>query len=161
MAYHSTLYLVFFLPVLLVLYQAAPSKYRWCVLLAGSYYFYYAISGALIGYLLGATLIIYGAAAWMELERAKSRQRMEPLSTEDRSDEKERLRIREKKILLWGIGILLGILIWKKYYNFGAANVNRLLRLLFLEGSISLKPALLPIGSPFYPSGRGLSAGRL
>lgn len=150
MAYHSTLYLVFFLPVLLILYQAAPSKYRWCVLLAGSYYFYYAISGALIGYLLGATLIIYGAAAWMELERAKSRQRMEPLSPEDRSDEKERLRSREKKILLWGIGILLGILIWKKYYNFGAANVNRLLRLLFLEGSISLKPALLPIGLSFF-----------
>lgn len=150
MAYHSTLYLVFFLPVLLILYQAAPSKYRWCVLLGGSYYFYYAISGVLIVYLLTATLIIYNIAVRMELERAESRLNMENLSVEDRAREKERLHIKIMKIMLWGICLLLGILIWKKYSNFGAANLNRLLRLLSLEGGVTVKPAVLPIGLSFF-----------
>lgn len=150
MAYHSTLYLVFFLPVLLILYQAAPVKYRWCVLLAGSYYFYYAISGVLIVYLMAATLIIYNVAVRMELERAESRLCMENLSAEDRAREKEKLRVRVKKMMLWGICLLLGILIWKKYSNFGAANLNRLLRLVSLGGSVSVKPAVLPIGLSFF-----------
>jgi alginate O-acetyltransferase complex protein AlgI len=150
MAYHSMSYLVFFLPVVLLLYQAVLPRYRWCVLLAGSYYFYYGVSGMLIVYLLAATLIIHGAAVWMELERAESRLAMESISPEDRRNEKERLRIRIRKILLWGLCIPVGILIWKKYYNFGAVNLNRLLCLFPQEDGIPLNPVVLPIGLSFY-----------
>ena len=40
MAIHTNLYLLVFLPLVLIIYQLAPKKARWGVLLAASYALY-------------------------------------------------------------------------------------------------------------------------
>ena len=44
MAIHTNLYLLVFLPLVLIIYQLAPKKARWGVLLAASYALYISFS---------------------------------------------------------------------------------------------------------------------
>ena len=65
MAYHTSIYLFLFLPAVLVTYQIVPQKMRWKVLLAYSYLFFYIISGKLVIYLMGTTLLThYAGHGW-------------------------------------------------------------------------------------------------
>ena len=48
MAIYTNLYLLIFLPVVLVLYQLVPQKARWGVLLAASYALYISFSKYLV-----------------------------------------------------------------------------------------------------------------
>ena len=57
MGYHSIIYIFLFLPVCLLAYQLAPEKWRGRVLLAFSWIFFYLLSGKLLVYLLGTTLL--------------------------------------------------------------------------------------------------------
>ena len=59
MAYHAALYVFVFLPLCAVAYQAAPERHRWKVLLGFSWLFFYVISGKLIIYLIGTTLLTH------------------------------------------------------------------------------------------------------
>ena len=53
MAYHKPTYLFLFLPILLLIYQIAPRKFRRGVLLGAGYLFFWSISGKLVLYLIG------------------------------------------------------------------------------------------------------------
>ena len=150
MAYHTTLYLILFLPILLFLYQLTPKKYRYLTLLAGCYYFYFSISGGLIVYLLAVTLIVHDIGLWIEAERAGCQEQTEGIKEEERLRIGELSRARHKKIFLFGILVLLGILLWKKYYNFAAVNGNRLLELFSMEKSFQIKTIAVPIGLSFF-----------
>ena len=48
MAIYTNLYLLVFLPVVLIVYQLAPKKARWGVLLAASYALYISFSKYLV-----------------------------------------------------------------------------------------------------------------
>ena len=58
-SYFSPLYLVLFLPVVLVVYSVLPQKGRRWWLLAASYGFFWLISGGLAVYLLVSTAVMY------------------------------------------------------------------------------------------------------
>lgn len=66
MAYHTMLFLLVFLPLVLICYQIAGTKYRPYVLLAAGYIFFASFSGILLLYLLGATVIMYAAGLWID-----------------------------------------------------------------------------------------------
>ena len=132
MAYHTALYLVLFLPAVCLLYQLAGVRFRPWVLLGGSLVFYWCVSGALVLYPLAAVLLIHDVGLWMEAAGKEK-------------DERQR-----KKAFVWGLAVLLGILVWRKYGSFLAANGNRVWRLFSLEPPFSVVPALLPIGISFY-----------
>lgn len=71
MGYHSIIYIFLFLPVCLLAYQLAPEKWRGRVLLAFSWIFFYLLSGKLLVYLLGTTLL----TDFAQNRRSKSRGR--------------------------------------------------------------------------------------
>ena len=77
MGYHSIIYIFLFLPVCLFVYQLAPEKWRGRVLLAFSWIFFYLLSGKLLVYLLGTTLLTHciGMADFAQNRRSKSRGR--------------------------------------------------------------------------------------
>ncbi|MCI9478838.1 MAG: MBOAT family protein [Lachnospiraceae bacterium] len=142
MAYHTVLYLSLFLPALLLLYQLAPRRYRWAVLLGGSYGFSYLICGWLTLYLAGTAVLVHYLGIWMELLR---------YSRQDGEKGQERNRKKqEKRILLLGVGILLAILLSRKYYAFLGQNLNVLLEALGQLPLFPPKDLLLPIGISFY-----------
>ncbi len=57
---------------------------------------------------------------------------------------------KKKGFLIFGILLLIGTLAYMKYYNFFAANGNRILKLISSEQLFSLKTIILPIGISFY-----------
>ena len=61
-SYCSLLYLLIFLPGVVLAYSLAPRRLRWLVLLGGSYAFFWELSGKLLIFLLISTGIVYLAA---------------------------------------------------------------------------------------------------
>ena len=123
MAYHTTLYLVLFLPASMIAYQLMPVKYRFYVLLLFGYYFYYCISGTLIIYIMAATITTYLSGLLIE---------------------------KKKGFLIFCILLLMENLAYMKYYNFFAANGNRIISFITSEQPFTLKAMILPIGISFY-----------
>lgn len=137
MSYCQPLYLFVFLPVVLLAYQLTSAKYRWCTLLLASYVFFWTISGKLVIYLIVTSLFTHYITVWMELIKKQC-------------DEKKMAKKRRKKVLIFGIAVLLGILVYLKYYNFFAINIDKILTHVTSGFYLNVKTFLIPIGISFY-----------
>ncbi len=149
MGYHTSVYLLLFLPAVLVIYQLVPQKKRWIVLLLSGYAFVWMISRKLIIYLWAATLVTYYTAvrlAWTKQIRAAA--------VRENPDEKQELCAqfgrKEKRILFFGIGLLLAGLGYVKYFNFFAANMNLFFETAGIDLQMGTGSLILPIGISFY-----------
>lgn len=150
MAYHTLVFLVVFLPLVILFYQLAGKKYRPMVLLAAGYLFFFSFSRMLCLYLLGVTAVLYVAGIAIE----KCQQDFnEQKKGQERNAVKELKKVvtkQKKHILLCGLLILLGVLLCVKYYNFFAGNINGLLAFFSLSGRLPQLRILQPIGISFY-----------
>ena len=124
MSYNSTLYLLIFLPVVLILYQLFPKKKRWIVLLAAGYVFFWMLSSKLIVYLLIATAITYGIGIWLNKSQSICKEKGAQLPRPERKELQQKYKKQQQGILALGIISLVGILAVLKYYGFFAENVN-------------------------------------
>jgi alginate O-acetyltransferase complex protein AlgI len=116
---------VYFFGVVFVLYYLTPHRFRWIVLLTGSYYFYATWKLEYLIYLIVPTIVVYGLA--LKIEGTSSG--------------------RARKLLLGlGIGVPLGLLFTFKYLDLFVKSFASLFSLQ------SFKPLnlLLPIGISFY-----------
>ena len=133
MAYHTGMYLFLFLPAVLLLYQGAPARQRWKVLLLAGYAFFYLVSGKLLLYLLGTTLFTHYIGLWLEALQSAGRGKRE-----------------QKRVLAFGICVLLAVLGYLKYYNFFAENLNKAVVHFGGVPLLAARHLLLPIGISFY-----------
>lgn len=62
---------VFFLPLVMLIFQVTPQHWRWAVMLGASYIFYWSWTPWFLAVLVGSTLVDYGAG--MVIERAEPR----------------------------------------------------------------------------------------
>ncbi len=150
MAYHTTIYLFLFLPLVLLFYQLTPKKGRWMVLLLAGYVFFWTISGKLLVYLIGTTLVTHYIGMWLGWLKARCKAEREEKTGKERALVKEQYRKKERWVLAGGIGLLLLVLAYLKYYNFFAKNVNFFLEAAGSPYLIQAKNLLLPIGISFY-----------
>lgn len=118
-----------FLPLCLAAYQIAPQKWRRRVLLGFSYLFFWLLSGKLIVYLLGTTVFVHCMGIWLDSIR---------------SDKK-----KARRVLTFGILVLLGVLAYLKYYNFFVENVTGIFGNA-LPFTLAEKKILMPVGISFY-----------
>src|SRR5262245_10183179 len=100
MLFNSVQFFVF-LAAVLILFYAAPTRWKKLVLLAASYFFYVSFIPKYIFVLLVLTAIDYTAAIW--IERAASPR-------------------RKKLLLVASLTANLGFLAFFKYFNFLTAN---------------------------------------
>lgn len=150
MAYHTNLYLLVFLPIVLILYQMAPQKARWKVLLFSSYTFFFMISGKLVLYLMGTTLFTHYIGIWLTWLDIRCDKELETLPKEERSERKKQYKKQQKRVVTGGILVLLGILAYLKYYNFFAQNMGRIFQKLGSDYGLPVQNLLIPIGISFY-----------
>lgn len=127
MAYHTSIYLFVFLPVVLLVYQLTPKKLRWMTLLLSGYVFFWTISGKLVLYLIGTTLFTHYIGVWMSWMKLQCETAVSGLTKEESSIVKKRYKQKEKWILIGGILGLLLALAYLKYYNFFAKNINAII----------------------------------
>ncbi|MEO6303410.1 MAG: MBOAT family protein [Bacteroidia bacterium] len=124
MVFSSITYLVYFLPIFLLLYHLAPHKFKNAVILIASIYFYSWGGPKFIFVILGTTFLDYF------LVNAMHNQKTQKAKT---------------KFLIISLCLNLGLLFYFKYCNFFIENVNAL-----LGTEIKWIKVLLPIGISFY-----------
>ena len=86
MAYHTPVYLLLFLPAVLLAYQITPQKKRWLLLLGASWIFFWSVSGKLLIFLIGTILFTHyigAGAAWKPENRKMTESRYRPCLRKD------------------------------------------------------------------------------
>lgn len=128
MLFNSVEFLIFF-PIVVTLYFIVPSRYRWLLLLAASYYFYAAWKLEYIFLIVASTLISYFTAILMARSGRQA---------------------HRTALLVISLVSNLGILFAFKYFNF----VSDSLRVVFSQFNsaydVPLLEVLLPVGISFY-----------
>ena len=131
MVFNSYSFLLFF-PIVLVLTQLAPAKWRNGLLLVASYVFYASWGKRFCVLLLGLTVLVYAAGLL--------------------------LGQKKRRWLFWlGLGGTLGALLVYKYLDFGLYSINALIRALGLGEPMPRVSLLQPAGISFFLPGGGVS----
>ncbi len=138
MQYHLVKYFAVFLPIVLLVYQLVPKKFRWLALLAANYTFFCMISGQLVIYLLCATLIAHYAGIWIENIT---------LTAQGTSHE---IMKRKRYVLAFGTLISLAILITLKYFNFFGQSISDFLHIFKSQWNFKPIDFLVPVGISYY-----------
>lgn len=148
MTYTSILYLFIFLPGVILVYQLAPARHRYLVLLGASWLFFLSLSSTLIVYLLISTLSVHHIGLW--LSSCKKELDLTGRSPEEKKALKAACAGKRRRILWFGIGIQLGMLVVLKYSGFFSDNMNHLLKAVSYPTLLPVMKFALPIGISFY-----------
>lgn len=124
MVFSGITYLVYFLPVFILLYHLVPHKYKNAVILIASIYFYSWGGPKFIFVILGTTFLDFFLVNAMHEQKTQSAKR---------------------KFLVLSLCLNLGLLFYFKYCNFFIENINAL-----FGTEITWAKVLLPIGISFY-----------
>jgi alginate O-acetyltransferase complex protein AlgI len=128
MVFSSIIFLLYFLPIFLLIYYLIDKKYKNGVILLGSIFFYAWGAPKFIFVILFTNFLDFHLVSWMD---------------------KSTSEIKRKLLLLLSISINLGLLFYFKYSNFFVENVNAVLSL-FGDKQIHWTKLILPIGISFY-----------
>ncbi len=143
-----------FLIVVLVLYYCIPKKWQWPFLLLTSYTFYFLANPVYLLYIAVTTVTVWLAA--LEVQRKKDRFLQEFALKKDKLERQQRKKLkageqkRERRLMVCGLLLNLGILAVVKYTNFGIANINGLLHVLGSGHTLSFVNIIVPMGISFY-----------
>lgn len=150
MSYDSLLYVALFLPLCLAAYRFAPEGWRRRVLLAAGYVFFWMLSGKLLIYLLGTTLLVHCVGIWLGWLKSEEKAAAAGVRGSERKAVKAAYQKQSRRVLMLGTAILLGILAWLKYYNFFAENMSGVLEAFHLPFTLEEKSLIMPVGISFY-----------
>ncbi len=128
MLFNSWQYIVF-LPLVFIIYNLLPHKFRWGLLLVASYYFYMSWNADLILLISTTTLTAYVSA--LQIEKTKNQK-------------------SKNRWLLFTCVVSLGLLFFFKYFNFFSQSVIDFLNLISLPVSDFTINVMLPVGISFY-----------
>ena len=128
MAYNTNVYLVIFLPIVIVIYQLCPKRYRWITLLISSVTFFVLISKWLILWTLITVAVTYTSARIIEYVRNTT----------------NKYSIC-KCVMLLGIFIDVAILAVLKYSNFAFGIIGKI-----SGNDFDIVSLAVPIGISFY-----------
>ena len=128
MLFNSFEFLVFF-PIVVALYFAIPSRFRWILLLLASYYFYMCWNYKYIVLIVISTVVDYISGILLHRSQRKA---------------------ARKLLLLASLTTILGLLFFFKYFNFFGDSVNALFDRLNIFYDVPAYDFLLPVGISFY-----------
>lgn len=122
MIFNSIEFLIFF-PIVVLVYYVIPQKFRYFWLLMASWYFYMNWNPVYLLLLLFCTVVSYGAGLLLE---------------------------KKKSFFYGALVVLLAVLGFFKYFDFGLVNVNRIFSLFHIEPVSLSFSIVLPVGISFY-----------
>lgn len=128
MLFNSIQYLIF-LPLVVCVYFLTPYRYRWCILLAASYYFYACWRADYLFLIVASTLVDY--IVGIQLGRTES----------DR---------RRRLLLGTSFSLNLGLLFVFKYLGFFSRSLAPAFASFSIFDDLSSLDLLLPVGISFY-----------
>ena len=147
MEYYKIGYFLYLLPAALILYQLLPKRFRYLALLAVSVFYmkHYTLSRIML-FTAAATAVIYAGGLLIAHLKKTGKARLAGLSKDEKKIMKQKNKRREKLVCACGILLVLSVLLYLKYYNFFAENVNH------IAGSelLRMKDLIMPLGISFY-----------
>ena len=149
-SFFSVFYLAIFLPVMFILYNVCPKKYRPFVLILGSYVYFYSISGKLLMYLLFSTMSIHHIGLWLTDIQNQRNITLKAAEKEEKKAVKAEYLKKQRKVLAFGVLLHLGILLTVKYTPFFATNINTLFDVFGVDITLTIPKIMMPIGISFY-----------
>lgn len=135
MSYNSYFYLFVFLEAVFLLWLITPRRFRWTVLLLGSYAFYCISSGKRVIFLILSTLSVYLAGLLMNRIQARFDAVRKTLAKEERKLCKAQVKRRKRTVLILAL-----------VFNFGLLVLLQILQLFGRNGQCSVGPAGHPCG---------------
>lgn len=147
MNYKENIFLIVFLPAVLLLYYILPKKARWGVLLVASLIFYFLSSGVFSLIMIATTITIYVTGLIIQKinDNFKKQKSVEGITKEEKKFLKKKSTNKKKIVVLSAVIINFGILLTLKYGNFLLSLSNNLFGTSFPWFSI-----ILPLGISFY-----------
>jgi alginate O-acetyltransferase complex protein AlgI len=128
MVFSTSVFLAFFLPVVLLLYFIIPDQFKNVYLLIVSIFFYSWGAPRFIFVILGTTTVDFYLVRMMAATTTEA---------------------RRKLFLLMSLSLNLGLLVYFKYFNFFVSNINEALTFMGYR-EIPWIRTVLPIGISFY-----------
>lgn len=128
MVFSSIVFLLYFLPIFLLVYFSVDKAYKNAVILIGSIFFYAWGAPKFIFVILGTTLLDFYLVTWMDRTASET---------------------KRKLMLTLSVSVNIGLLFYFKYSNFFIENVNHALSV-FTDKQIHWTKLVLPIGISFY-----------
>ena len=157
MLYYMLVFGMLFLPLSIIGYQLSPKRFRWILLLLASAGFYFTFSVTLYVFLIIACTITYCAGLLLEKTNRDKKEALKLLKSEGGSSAKEQkaklkagYQRKSRVILTFAILLALSSLLYLKYYNFFAENINSLFGASADSPVLSIKHLALPLGISFY-----------
>ena len=149
-SYFNRIYLFLFLPLVVLIYNITPKKYRYIVLIIASFIFFFMISNKLIAFLILSILSIYLSGRIMNKIDDKKDKALENCKKEDKKAVKEKYKKKKKIVLVLTIIFNVSFLFYFKYLNFFANNANIVLNWLNIKYNFQILHRLAPVGVSFY-----------
>lgn len=146
---------VAFMVICLLVYYAAPKKFRYLVLLFASYVFYVLAMRQYVLYIVATTVTVYAAGLVIDRiskqQKAYIKENKGQLSKEEKKAYKGAMKRKQKTVMILCLLFNFGILAFLKYANFVIANVNLVrLNLFHNTNYFSFFNLVLPLGISFY-----------
>ena len=149
MSYFDPGFIFLVVPILLLIYNLVPKKFRPIILLVFSFGLFIFISKWLVVFLILSILTIYFVANYLD-KLNKKRNELIKEEPDNKKAIKEKYKKYKKRILILGIIINVSFLFFFKYLNFFATNTNLLLDLFNIDYKFRIMSFLAPIGISFY-----------
>ena len=149
-SYFSFLYVVAFLPLVIVLYSIVPKKGRWAVLLIASYVFFWLFSTKLIVFILASTVVTYLLGRKLESVLAQRSVAVKAVERPERKAVKARYLHKMRRWLALGVVANFAMLIGLKYLVFFGEVGASLLALFGVSVDAAVPYIGVPIGISFY-----------
>lgn len=149
-SYFSMDYLMFFLPIVLVLYSIIGDKYKKYFLIFASYIFFWLISGKLVVYLATTTIFIHYFGIWLEKLNREEKEALSSAEKEEKKAIRGGYQKQKRQVVLFAVLLHMGVLLVLKYSGFFTENINSLLQLLGSTTQFEIPAYVLPIGISFY-----------
>ena len=157
MLYYELVFGMLFLPLIIIIYQIFPKRFRWVFLLIASVGYYFSFSIKLFIFMLLASTITYVTGLLLEKMSKDKKAALNLLKTEkkdvtkeDKANVKLKFQRRSRIILVVGIILALSSLLYLKYYNFFAENINAIANASTGASLLPAKELALPLGISFY-----------
>ncbi len=150
LSYFNRIYLFLFLPLVVLIYNLTPKRFRPVILIIASFICFFMMSNKLIVFLILSILSIYLSGRLMNKVDDKTEKALKKCKKTEKKVVKEKYKKKKKIILVLTILINVAFLFYFKYLNFFAGNANIILKWLNIKYSFQILHHLAPIGISFY-----------
>lgn len=145
MSYTSFAFFILYFGITYLFYSIIPQKFKWCVLLFGSFAFYTVAVKGHIAFLIITSLIIWAVGLLLQKLNDTFKVKRKGLSVPERKALKLKYKNYKMTVLMAGVLVNIGILFVSKYSGFFADSVNAVFKTGLEELDI-----IQPMGISFY-----------